>query len=90
MSPRRTRRAKPPPVYPPAGGETVEEGPDGEWAVRRVSGQAAQKTYRCPGCDQEIYPGLAHVVVWPRHAGADDRRHWHRVCWEKRLHRRRR
>jgi hypothetical protein len=55
-----------------------------------MAGAAAQKAYRCPGCDQEIYPGVAHVVVWPEHAGADNRRHWHTVCWERRLQRRRR
>jgi hypothetical protein len=58
--------------------------------VRRMAGASAQKAYRCPGCDQEIYPGVAHVVVWPEHASADDRRHWHTVCWERRLQRRRR
>ena len=90
VSPRRTRRPRPAPSFPLARAETVEEGPDGDWVVRRMSGQAAQKAYRCPGCDQEIYPGVAHLVVWPQHAGSDDRRHWHTVCWGKRLHRRRR
>ena len=42
--------------------------PDGDWMVRQVPGAAATKTYRCPGCDQEILPGVAHVVVWPERA----------------------
>jgi hypothetical protein len=57
--------------------------------VRAVPGAAATKTYRCPGCDQEIPAGTAHVVVWPAFtSGVTDRRHWHRVCWERRLQRR--
>jgi hypothetical protein len=90
VSPRRSRRSRPAPPFPLARPETVEEWPDGDWVVRRVTGASAQKAYRCPGCDQEIYPGVAHLVVWPQYAGADDRRHWHAVCWEKRMHRRRR
>ena len=31
-----------------------ESGSDGDWLVRPVTGAAATKTYRCPGCDQEI------------------------------------
>lgn len=37
--------------------------------VRSISGAAATKTYRCPGCRQEIPPGTPHVVAWP--AGDD-------------------
>ncbi|HEY7012391.1 MAG TPA: hypothetical protein VH480_06540 [Streptosporangiaceae bacterium] len=59
--------------------------PDGEWVVRQVPGAAATKTYRCPGCDQEIRPGTAHVVVWPADASdAAERRHWHNSCWQRR------
>jgi hypothetical protein len=54
---------------------------EGEWIVRAVVGAA--KTYRCPGCDQEIHPGVGHVVAWPTGDG-EDRRHWHRPCWERR------
>jgi hypothetical protein len=39
----------------------------------------ARKPYRCPGCEQDIRAGEAHVVVVPRGA-ADLRRHWHRRC----------
>ncbi|GHC46733.1 ATP/GTP-binding protein [Streptomyces flavofungini] len=53
-----------------------------DWSVRHVAGAgAAGKTYRCPGCDQEIRSGLAHVVAWPEHSGVDERRHWHTACW---------
>lgn len=66
-----------------------EAGPDGEdFKVRTVRG--SDKTYRCPGCDQEIGPGTSHVVAWPAEhiwgteAGAQDRRHWHTACWRAR------
>jgi hypothetical protein len=62
-----------------------EVGPNGDWLVRSVPGAAATKTYRCPGCDQEIGPGVPHVVVWPDGtSGADSRRHWHTPCWRAR------
>ncbi|WP_377269352.1 ATP/GTP-binding protein [Peterkaempfera sp. SMS 1(5)a] len=55
-----------------------------DWVVRTVAGTAGRH-YRCPGCDQEIPPGVGHVVAWPMHgAGVDDRRHWHRACWNAR------
>ena len=71
------------------GPERMESGPDGDWVVRAVPGSAATKTYRCPGCDQEIAAGTAHVVVWPAFTrGVAERRHWHRACWDRRLQRR--
>ncbi|MFD9794065.1 ATP/GTP-binding protein [Streptomyces sp. NPDC059070] len=55
---------------------------DEEWSVRHVSGASAGgKRYRCPGCDQEIPAGVPHVVAWPEYGGVDDRRHWHKACW---------
>jgi hypothetical protein len=60
---------------------------DGEWSVRRVTGD---KTYRCPGCAQDIPAGTPHVVAWVRDgiggeaAGLDARRHWHPSCWDRR------
>ena len=44
------------------------------------------KTYRCPGCDQEIRPGVPHLVAWPADGRGDltDRRHWHTGCWRAR------
>jgi len=66
----------------------IETGPDGyDYEVRQVPGVRAVKVYRCPGCDHEIRPGTAHVVVWPAdagHSGLDDRRHWHTACWAQR------
>jgi hypothetical protein len=62
-----------------------DSGADGDWLVRTVTGAAATKTYRCPGCDQEIGLGVAHLVVWPDDVGgAENRRHWHTACWNAR------
>ncbi|HEX5596901.1 MAG TPA: hypothetical protein VFX61_12930 [Micromonosporaceae bacterium] len=65
---------------------TVQAWRDGEWQVRAIPGPAAVKTYRCPGCDQEIRPGVAHLVAWPADGRGDlgDRRHWHNSCWRAR------
>ncbi|WP_248960441.1 ATP/GTP-binding protein [Sphaerisporangium perillae] len=99
MSPRRARRPAPrdkgrgldaprPLDGVLRGMERVEEGPDGEWKVRSVSGAGSDKIYRCPGCDQEIRPGLPHVVSWPNWSGGEgERRHWHTACWRKRIDR---
>ncbi|MDQ1698934.1 MAG: hypothetical protein QOG34_797 [Frankiaceae bacterium] len=65
----------------------LESHPDGDWYVRNVTGAAAMKTYRCPGCDHEIQPGLPHLVCW-RPSEEDARRHWHRPCWQARDRRR--
>lgn len=56
------------------------------WAVRTVTGASATRPYLCPGCQQDIAPGLAHVVVWPVDGvgGLADRRHWHSGCWQRR------
>jgi len=72
---------------PPAGHSMATEShPDGEWHVRKLTGSSAHKTYRCPGCDQEIRPATPHVVAWSADIvqGADDRRHWHTPCWNNR------
>ncbi|RAY15776.1 hypothetical protein DPM19_08355 [Actinomadura craniellae] len=91
MSPRRNRRDGGPDERPPGGGawlERTEDGPDGEWIVRVVSGASAVKAYRCPGCDQEIPPGTGHLVAWPADVGSiEDRRHWHQPCWRARTRR---
>ncbi|MCG4617332.1 ATP/GTP-binding protein [Varibaculum cambriense] len=63
--------------------------PDGDFQVQHLS--QARKTYVCPGCSQEIQIGQAHVVAWRTdsifgtQAGLDQRRHWHRSCWERGL-----
>ncbi len=68
------------------GVEGVQQWQDGEWMVRSIFGGAAAKTYRCPGCMQEIRPGVAHIVAWPIDGRGDetDRRHWHTGCWKAR------
>ena len=58
--------------------------------MRQQPGAGTTKTYRCPGCDQEIAPGTPHVVAWPAdgiNVGVDERRDWHRSCWRHRLRR---
>ncbi|UNX53968.1 hypothetical protein MF406_13505 [Georgenia sp. TF02-10] len=76
-----------------AGLARSEAGPGGEpYTVRQVRG--SDKAYRCPGCDQLVPPGVAHVVAWPAEhllgaqAGLADRRHWHTACWQARDRRR--
>ncbi|MGF1661353.1 MAG: hypothetical protein ACFCVG_02585 [Kineosporiaceae bacterium] len=79
---------------PPLRADAVERHPDGDWVVRRLTGAASTKTYRCPGCSQEIRPATPHVVAWPADApllggeAADSRRHWHTACWGHRTRRR--
>jgi ABC-type tungstate transport system permease subunit len=60
---------------------------EAEVDVRLVHPFQARKTYLCPGCNQEIPIGVAHLVVVPRDDPAE-RRHWHRPCWERRASRR--
>jgi len=69
-------------------GEFVTDPLTGELAeVRRIQPYAADKAYRCPGCNQEIAPGTGHVVVVPLRL-PDERRHWHLACFERRATRR--
>jgi hypothetical protein len=84
VSPRRARRRDDDvrPLHTDALPAT-ESAPDGDWVVRMVAASGATKTYRCPGCDQEIRPAVPHVVAW-RVGEEDDRRHWHRACWQAR------
>ncbi|WP_083893943.1 hypothetical protein [Corynebacterium capitovis] len=93
--PRRNKRAGSAPRALPRDGSTFlgtaeQEGPSwsgGEiFLVRHMGSAAARKFYVCPGCNQNIPPGVAHIVAWPRDSGrgGDDRRHWHRHCWERR------
>lgn len=55
----------------------------GEVTVRRIQPYEALKTYLCPGCQQDIPPGMGHVVAVPSEA-PDLRRHWHHACWSRR------
>lgn len=63
-----------------------------EWAsadgvsVRAVTGE---KTYICPGCNQEIRPGTPHLVVLIE-GEVEGRRHWHTPCWRREMVRGRR
>jgi hypothetical protein len=92
VSPRRNRpRERPAPPGtddppPHRAIEGVQQWRAGDWMVRSIAGSAATKTYRCPGCQQEVRPGVAHVVAWPIDDGGDesDRRHWHTGCWQAR------
>ncbi|UGY93675.1 ATP/GTP-binding protein [Streptomyces gobiensis] len=90
MSPRRNRpRGGAKPDRRDDGGERyglerTEDWRGEEWVVRLISGGGAAKRYRCPGCDQEIPPGVPHVVAWQQYGSVDDRRHWHKACWNAR------
>ena len=64
------------------GWQSTESWRGEDWSVRHVAGSSARgKSYRCPGCDQLIPDGVPHVVAWPEHSGVDERRHWHKACW---------
>jgi hypothetical protein len=82
---RAPRKRKPGPDPLPAP-RRIEVGADGyDYEVRPVTAARAMKVYRCPGCDHEIRPKTAHVVVLPVDSGdVDDRRHWHGACWANR------
>jgi len=75
------------------GGRRTEDDGDGAWTVQAVPGSGT-KTYRCPGCHQEIGPGTPHLVTWQAdallgaQAGLELRRHWHTGCWQHRDRRR--
>jgi hypothetical protein len=77
--PRRNRPQRPPSSAPELSDERVRKGiggvqqyRDGEWMVRSIFGGAAAKSYRCPGCMQEIRPGVAHIVAWPVDGQGDE------------------
>jgi len=89
MARRRPDRRAPTPLPQWLGLRRVEAGPNGyEYEVKAVPAARAGKVYRCPGCDHEIRPGTAHVVVLPvDHGDIEDRRHWHTACWNNRANR---
>ncbi|WP_408931604.1 hypothetical protein ACKFRM_10200 [Corynebacterium sp. YSMAA1_1_D6] len=93
--PRRNRRIRPEQRYLPSHGGALlgpQTVPGPSWTngepfiMRHIGSSAAKKFYVCPGCNQNIPPGVAHIVAWPRDTGGqgDDRRHWHRHCWDRR------
>jgi len=71
------------------GGRSAVSADDGEWVVQHLPG--SDKEYRCPGCDQVIPPGTAHVVAWRSDDllgdGVAGRRHWHSSCFSARARR---
>jgi hypothetical protein len=86
--PRRKPRPTGPPPRPVRESQSYEAGPDGDWNVRRLSGSGSGRTYRCPGCEQELPATVPHVVAWRVDGDAADRRHWHTACWGARSRRR--
>ena len=62
--------------------EIAQEWSDGNWIVRKITGSAATKNYRCPGCDHEIKPATPHTLSYLE-GYLDERRHWHTACWER-------
>jgi hypothetical protein len=82
-----SRRRAEPDSRPIGGGgaERSEDWRGEEYRVRSVSGANSIGPYRCPGCDQVLAAGIAHVVAWPAaDLAAADRRHWHAGCWRAR------
>lgn len=57
---------------------------EGDYIVQPVTGGQAGKPYICPGCNQQIAVGVAHVVAWSEFDGPEYRRHWHTPCWNRR------
>lgn len=92
MSPRSSRPSKHlrPPRPLSSGHAGATQKADGRWLFRAITGAAATKDYRCPGCQQVISPGTPHIVAWPDQpslsaaTGVEERRHWHTACWERR------
>jgi hypothetical protein len=88
--PRRQREAREREAPPPPSARSFTIAP--RWAtaegvtVRAVSGEKG-KSYRCPGCQQEIRPGAPHLVIVTGH-DVEGRRHWHTPCWRRELRRR--
>ncbi|MGH3384598.1 MAG: hypothetical protein ACRDO1_08495 [Nocardioidaceae bacterium] len=86
----RRREQRPPRSASPADRQVVEVWSGEEWVVRQVTGAAATKHYRCPGCDHLIAMATPHVVAWPAEpgvfaeSGLEERRHWHTGCWRAR------
>ncbi|MDR2620783.1 MAG: hypothetical protein LBC29_06700 [Propionibacteriaceae bacterium] len=63
---------------------------DGRWITRAIAAGRSVKDYICPGCNQRIRSGEAHIVVWPYEpplgavSAVEFRRHWHSNCWLRR------
>jgi DNA-binding NarL/FixJ family response regulator len=79
----RRNRRRPEAVRPLSAGYASRQR-TGEYIVQAVTGAQAGKTYICPGCNQRIASGVAHVVAWSEFEGPQARRHWHTPCWNRR------
>lgn len=90
MAKRPSKHLRAPRPLSTAGFARLESKTDGDYMVQSMGSDAAAKPYSCPGCNQQITPGTAHLVAWPRvpsigaTAGVDERRHWHTGCWRRR------
>jgi len=75
-------------AYRPSSEELVSKRA-GEYWQRFITGATSTKSYVCPGCNQQIRPATPHYVVWPdvpsllESEGINERRHWHKHCWER-------
>lgn len=71
-------------------GAQIVEGPSWDFGrryqMRQIGPAGAKKFYVCPGCGNNIPPGMSHIVAWPydSYRGVEDRRHWHKSCWDSR------
>jgi hypothetical protein len=82
------RRPKSRPPGPALSTQYLTEWAGETWVVKPIRGSSSTKSYRCPGCDQEIRPATPHIVVWPEETivgtALEARRHWHSACWKAR------
>ncbi|KQB83799.1 hypothetical protein [Corynebacterium oculi] len=83
MAKRRSRRGTPRHYGPRPLGAVWDTVSIGGYMMRPITAERALKEYRCPGCHQIIPVRMAHVVAWPIDGGAEERRHWHRFCFER-------
>ncbi|QTH59012.1 hypothetical protein J5O04_09365 [Corynebacterium hindlerae] len=85
--PRKNKRQRPELRQLPVDGSTYwgtrrQEAHGISFLVRQIGSSAARKFYICPGCNQNIPPGVAHIVAWEP-GREHDRRHWHKPCWHR-------
>lgn len=90
MARRTNKHLRPPRPLIASGFPRTDQKADGGWLVQTMSAGQAVKDYLCPGCNQRVQAGLAHVVAWPQSpaigstSAVADRRHWHTACWARR------
>jgi hypothetical protein len=88
VSPRRNlprNRRKPPEEEERGFSLDLEASAPPGWQARAIAPARAVKEYRCPGCNQQIRLGVAHVVAW-KESDEEGRRHWHTPCWSRARH----